>query len=80
MGTGVQPSFWDRLDGVDVTTLLLTGRLDEKFEGIARRMADRMPRAVHRPVAEAGHTVHLERPEAWIEEVLGFMARQGDVG
>jgi len=73
-GTGSQPSLWDRLDEVRAPTLLLTGALDAKFEALADRMASRIPQAVRATVPGAGHAVHLERPDAWVERVTGFLA------
>lgn len=69
MGTGAQPSFWDRLGEVKVPTLLLAGEEDAKFSDIARRMAEVMPRATLRVIPRAGHTVHLENPFAWLAAV-----------
>jgi len=75
LGTGHQPSFWDELGEIRAPTLLLTGAEDEKFSRTATRMAKRIPKAEHIPVAGAGHTVHLERPGAWLDAVTGFLAR-----
>lgn len=76
-GAGSQPSYWGRLGGIDVPTLLLTGGEDAKFDRIARRMAARIPGAVHRRVPGAGHTVHLESPDRWLELVVPFVADAG---
>jgi 2-succinyl-6-hydroxy-2,4-cyclohexadiene-1-carboxylate synthase len=74
LGTGAQPSYWDRLSAVVAPTLLLTGELDVKFEAIASRMADRVPSVRRRSVPGSGHAVHLEAPELWLREVRGFLA------
>ncbi len=73
LGTGVQPSYWDRLPELENPTLLLTGALDTKFMRIGEEMAASIRESVHRSVPEAGHAVHLEAPEGWLEEVLGFL-------
>ncbi|MFW6070707.1 MAG: 2-succinyl-6-hydroxy-2,4-cyclohexadiene-1-carboxylate synthase, partial [bacterium] len=44
MGTGVQPSLWERLPDLTLPTLLVAGDLDHKFVGIARQMAALIPR------------------------------------
>lgn len=75
LGTGVLPSYWDALPGLDRPVLLLVGALDRKFVDIAGRMETLLPRAELRVVPGAGHTVHLERPDAWVEAVVGFLAR-----
>lgn len=74
LGTGTLPSYWDSLETLDVPTLLIVGELDSKFHEIALAMAERLPAAHVALVGGAGHAVHLERPEAWLGAVLGFMA------
>lgn len=74
MGTGVQPSLWDRLGALSMPLLLLAGAEDEKFVAIARQMAHSIPQARLVIVPDAGHTVHLEQPQAWREVLLAFLA------
>ena len=73
LGTGRLPSLWGRLPEIEVPTLLVVGALDATYAEIARRMADAMPHARVAEVAEAGHTVHLEQPNAWLAAVTGFL-------
>ena len=73
MGTGAQPSLWPRLPELAAPVLLLAGELDEKFVGINRRMAAQMPDAQLEIVAEAGHTIHFERPQAFTTHVIEFL-------
>ncbi|GER86948.1 putative 2-succinyl-6-hydroxy-2,4-cyclohexadiene-1-carboxylate synthase [Dictyobacter vulcani] len=72
VGTGVQPALHERLSEITVPVLLLTGEEDPKFCGIARTMATQIPHAQHQIVANAGHTVHLEQPEAFKALVRNF--------
>jgi 2-succinyl-6-hydroxy-2,4-cyclohexadiene-1-carboxylate synthase len=72
-GTGALPDLWDELPRLGMPVLLVVGELDPKFVGIAERMAARLPDARIRVVEGAGHTVHLERPEAWLEAVVAFL-------
>jgi 2-succinyl-6-hydroxy-2,4-cyclohexadiene-1-carboxylate synthase len=72
MGTGAQPPFWDRLDGITVPTLLLAGEEDQKFTQIAERMGSAIPRATMRFIPRAGHAIHLENPFAWLAAVRTF--------
>jgi 2-succinyl-6-hydroxy-2,4-cyclohexadiene-1-carboxylate synthase len=69
LGTGVQPSLWNRLTEVRCPVLLVTGEEDEKFTALAQRMAAQLPRSDHVVVPSAGHAVHLEAPETWLEAV-----------
>ena len=72
-GTGAQPSWWAELATLDVPALLINGALDTKFDGIAEAMASAMPQAVRARVPGAGHSVHLEKPEAWLAAVVSFL-------
>lgn len=74
MGTGSQPSLWDELPSLWVPALAVAGELDEKFVGIACRMASLSPRMRDVSVAGARHNVHVERPAEYLrllEEFLG---------
>ncbi|MBC2013236.1 2-succinyl-6-hydroxy-2,4-cyclohexadiene-1-carboxylate synthase [Listeria marthii] len=77
MGTGKQPSYWDKLAGFTFPVLLVTGALDEKFEKIAQDMQQLLPNSTHVTVQEAGHAVYLEQPNIfssqlnnWLEVIL----------
>jgi len=74
LGTGTQPSFWDALRGLSMPLLLVHGARDAKFRGLAERMLESLPNAQIASIAGAGHTTHLERPEAFLEAVLRFHA------
>lgn len=75
MGTGVQPSLWERLGELTMPVLLLAGVEDTKFVAIARQMAQRIPSARLEVVVDAGHTIHLEQPIAFQEAVLAFVTK-----
>jgi len=67
LGTGVMPSSWERLPDLDVPVDLVVGERDEKFRGIAEKMAYSLPRARVTVVPDAGHAVQLEAPDAVVE-------------
>jgi 2-succinyl-6-hydroxy-2,4-cyclohexadiene-1-carboxylate synthase len=73
LGTGSQPSFWERLAEVRAPALLLTGDEDAKFTRIAAQMASRLPHAESATVPGAGHCAHLEAPGPWLEVVTSWM-------
>lgn len=75
MGTGSQPSLWDSLAGLTLPGLLLAGELDEKFAAINQRMSEMWAIAELAIVPEAGHAIHLERPELFAALVTGFLER-----
>ncbi len=64
LGTGALPSLWDRLPELAIPVTLVAGERDEKFRGIAREMAERIPGAETPIVPGAGHAAHVEAPAA----------------
>ncbi|MEK9509665.1 2-succinyl-6-hydroxy-2,4-cyclohexadiene-1-carboxylate synthase [Gemmatimonadota bacterium Y43] len=72
-GTGVQRSYWRDLPQVEVPTLVLTGARDPKFTRLGHRMATALPFARSEGVADAGHAVHAEAPDAWARAVTGWV-------
>lgn len=77
MGAGAQDPVWEALDTLPMPVLLVAGEDDGKYVELARAMADRLPDARAVIVPEAGHTVHLEQPEAFIGAVRRFMYMAG---
>jgi 2-succinyl-6-hydroxy-2,4-cyclohexadiene-1-carboxylate synthase len=63
LGTGALPPLWDRLAELPTPVKLVVGERDEKFQGIAEEMRDRLPASELVIVRGAGHAVHLEAPE-----------------
>lgn len=74
MGTGVQPSWWDDLENLDVETLLITGSLDEKFCRIAQQMSEKLPRCRRVVVPGCGHAIHVEDCEKFVTIVKEFLS------
>ena len=69
LGTGALPALWHRLPQLRMPVALVVGERDENFVAIAKEMSQAIPDAELHSVADAGHAVHLERPQA-IAEVL----------
>ncbi len=63
VGTGILPSLWERLLDIKCPTDLVVGEHDGKFIEIAHAMAERMPKSRLSIIEEAGHAVHLEKPQ-----------------
>jgi 2-succinyl-6-hydroxy-2,4-cyclohexadiene-1-carboxylate synthase len=74
LSPGRQTPLWDRLAALQVPTLLVTGVLDARYQAIARRMQEGLPRALHLGIPGAGHAPHRERPEATAEAIAPFLA------
>jgi 2-succinyl-6-hydroxy-2,4-cyclohexadiene-1-carboxylate synthase len=72
LGTGVMTPSWDALPALTVPVRLVVGDRDAKFRGIAERMAEALPAASVDLVADAGHAVALERPEAVVEAIAAL--------
>ena len=73
MGAGAQASLSSRLQEIGVPVLLLAGEDDEKYCRLARSMAAALPCARTEIVPDAGHTLHLEQPDAFAGAVLRFL-------
>jgi 2-succinyl-6-hydroxy-2,4-cyclohexadiene-1-carboxylate synthase len=74
-GTGAQDPLWDRLSELEMPVLLVTGALDAKFTAIAERMADLIgDNATLVVLPDAGHTAHLENPDAFLSALRAWLA------
>lgn len=76
MGTGSQPSLWDRLDEIGMPVLAIAGALDGKYVETAERMAVLMPSARLAVVSDAGHNLHAEKPSAYVDILTDFLKKQ----
>ena len=73
-GTGTQEPLWDRLAGITVPVLVVTGVLDGKFDELGRRLVSLLPDAEHARIEGAGHTVHLERTADFVSQLGDWLA------
>jgi pimeloyl-ACP methyl ester carboxylesterase len=72
-----------RLKGLRVPALFVTGALDERYSQLAQEMqrglgpAEQggLPYAEVHILGGAGHTVHLEKPDAWGRLVRDFLEK-----
>ncbi len=72
-GAGEDPPVLDRIGTIAAPTLLVAGALDARYVAFARMMESAIPQARATIVADAGHAVHLERPEAFAVLVGEFL-------
>lgn len=75
MGVGTQVPLWDRLSGVAVPVLLVTGERDSKYVEILRAMAELLPCAALEVVSGVGHNVHVEDPATVAKQIKVFFAQ-----
>jgi 2-succinyl-6-hydroxy-2,4-cyclohexadiene-1-carboxylate synthase len=73
MGTGDQPSLWAELGSLSAPALAVAGELDEKYVGVAARMASLSPHLQSAVVPGAGHNVRLEKPEEYLGLLEDFL-------
>jgi len=65
------------LETLSVRTLVLAADADLLAPpALMRLLADRIPGSEFAMVADAGHSAHWERPDAWNRTVLEFLGRQ----
>jgi 2-succinyl-6-hydroxy-2,4-cyclohexadiene-1-carboxylate synthase len=73
MGTGSQPSYWNRLSLLEMPVLLICGELDQKFCKIAKQMSDVLPNSKVEKITDAGHAIHVEHPKIFGKIVSEFL-------
>jgi len=73
MGAGAQDYILDRLEVIEAPSLFLAGALDTRYAAAAPILASKVRGAEHRIIEGAGHTTHLEQPEAWARLVRDFL-------
>lgn len=73
MGTGSQPSYWERLSDMERPVLVLAGQQDAKFARIATEMQAALPNAELDIIPGAGHAIHLEQPQRYLALVTRFL-------
>lgn len=71
--TGKMPNMWIELPNLFMPVLLMSGSLDAKFKALNSEMKQRLPHCIHEIVPQAGHNIHLEKPEVFINLVNGFL-------
>ncbi|WP_375512575.1 2-succinyl-6-hydroxy-2,4-cyclohexadiene-1-carboxylate synthase [uncultured Nostoc sp.] len=72
MGTGYQPSLWEKLQVNKIPLLLLVGEYDKKFISINTEMA-KFEFAELKIISNAGHNIHFENTLAFVENIKYFL-------
>jgi 2-succinyl-6-hydroxy-2,4-cyclohexadiene-1-carboxylate synthase len=75
MGAGVMEPRWPGLPGLAIPTLLIVGELDEKYRHLGEHMQGLLPDCRLVVVPGAGHTVHLEQPDLFLEAAISFLSQ-----
>jgi 2-succinyl-6-hydroxy-2,4-cyclohexadiene-1-carboxylate synthase len=78
-GTGTQIPRWDQLGELTMPVLVVAGAHDAKFVALAERLAHGIGSGAELAIIPgAGHTAHLEQPEAFLAVLQPWLARSGD--
>ena len=72
-GTGTQTPLWERLGEIERPVLVLVGAHDTKFTDLGHRLVDALPRADLVVIPGAGHSVHLEQPDATVSAIAAWL-------
>ncbi len=72
-GAGEDEPVLPQLGTIKAPVLLVAGALDAAYVAAAGQMADALPNARLTVVPDAGHAVHLERPDELTDAVLEFL-------
>ncbi|HEV2218762.1 MAG TPA: alpha/beta fold hydrolase [Candidatus Dormibacteraeota bacterium] len=64
MGAGAMEPLWDRLDAVTCPSTFIAGEQDEAYVAHARRLSESVSRSRLEIVADSGHSVQFEQPNA----------------
>lgn len=73
IGQSAYEPMWDRLAQISVPVLTLSGDRDGVYSRHAERIAASVPNGRQVAIRDAGHSAHLERPEAAVAEVVAFL-------
>lgn len=74
MGTGNQPSLWDKLPENQVPLLLLVGKNDVKFKDINQKMVNLCSVAQLEVINDAAHNIHFENTLVFVEHLQRFFS------
>ena len=75
MSPGGQPPLWERLPDLHVSTLALAGALDGAYVELAERMKLARDGIHTATLADAGHNLHAERPDAVADVLRSFLSK-----
>ncbi len=72
-GTGTMPPVWGQLQNLRCPVLVIVGALDERYVTLGRAMVTELSQGTLVIVPDAGHTVHLERPQHFVAAIEAFL-------
>ncbi len=72
MGTGSQPTLWEKLPENTIPLLLIAGAYDQKFIDINTEMAQICSVAELKIIHNSGHNTHFENTWEFVQNIKGF--------
>ncbi|MDH5507016.1 MAG: 2-succinyl-6-hydroxy-2,4-cyclohexadiene-1-carboxylate synthase [Anaerolineae bacterium] len=75
MSPGRQPSLWGRLGELEMAVMLVAGEHDQKYSNVLTQAGKIIANAMVKIVPQAGHNVHLEQPEYFVDLLKGFLEK-----
>lgn len=75
LGQGAYDPAGDRLGALELPTLLVAGALDSKYSTLAKEVGASIPGAEVTLIPDAGHNIHLEKPEAFRHALVDWLRR-----
>lgn len=73
LGSGMQPSLWDRVPECRRPMLMVAGARDARYRHVAERVAELSPRIAVHEMADCGHNVHAENPDGYTTVLRAFL-------
>ena len=67
LSPGLQTPLWDCLPQLSFPVFLIAGENDKKYSEIIPLMAKKIPNPHYEIISNAGHNIHAEQPEKFIE-------------
>lgn len=77
-GQGRMESLWKNLSKIKIPALLLSGAFDSKYTSIQNEMGKLLPNSSHKIIESAGHNLHLEKPEVFVNLITEFLIISND--
>ncbi|MEH2382088.1 MAG: 2-succinyl-6-hydroxy-2,4-cyclohexadiene-1-carboxylate synthase [Nostoc sp.] len=76
MGTGNQPSLWEKLKDNTTPLLLVAGENDQKFRDINTEIANICKVAQLKIISNTAHNIHFENPVEFVQNIREFFNKQ----
>lgn len=73
MGTGNQPSLWQKITDNTIPLLLIAGENDEKFININKEVANLCDSAQLKIISNAAHNIHWENTVEFVQNLRDFL-------